>query len=225
MKDRSVMNYITVCVCVCVWGGSVPDQCCILLTSVYLMPLCKQHKLLLDKMLFCLTHRRVQQSQTKWSINNDLWDEEGNVRSRMWNIQQSFHIQGWLRGSWIRYTAGYTHTDALYHPGDRSVHVSLSNTGWWGWEWGAHMLLHYGQRHQFSRKSNHPCLARCRLFRFWGKIGKSKTHTCIQKHKHKHLPMHNEVNKLTKSDACAAHVQTTHAHMLYFIWWNWSEGW
>lgn len=45
--------------------------------------------------------------------------------------------------------AGYTHTDALYHPGDRSVRVSLSNTGW-AWSAGAHMLpLLYRQCHQF----------------------------------------------------------------------------
>lgn len=48
----------------------------------------------------------------------------------MWNIQQSFHIQGRLRGAWICYkVAGYAHADALYHPRDRSVHVGLSNTG------------------------------------------------------------------------------------------------
>lgn len=163
------MNDITVCVCVCVCPWSVLHSC---KTFVYLILLCKQHKLLPDKMLFCLTHththRRIQRAQSKWSINNDLWDEGGmsEVGCEIFSSHSTFKTDLEVH-RFATAAAGYTHTDALYHPGDWSVHVSLSNTGL------DHMLpLHYSKCHQFLHKFNHPCLAPCRLCRFGGKMSK-----------------------------------------------------
>lgn len=106
----------------------------------------------------------------------------------------SIFNRGRHRGAWICYTAPhYTHTDALCHPGDRSMHASLSNIGLGGRLICFPLFLNFGQHHQFLRKFNHPCPPSCRLCKFGGKMGKmhknthpKNTHTCTQNAKDKH---------------------------------------
>lgn len=82
--------------------------------------------------------------------------------------------------------------------------------------------LHYGQRHQFLRKSNHPCLAWCRLCTFVGDWGGGK----IEKNKSTHAyktdtegnisqctRKNDENTKKKKWHACVPHIADhTHTH-------------